>query len=343
MPTLTAKQNGNYKVNGYNTLHVNVQPGGGGGGTAASISYDNTISALTATNVQAAIDELASDISSISVPDPSSTTPLMDGVATVGSEVRFARGDHRHPSDTSRVPTSRTINGYALTSNITLSASDVGALADSTVVPTPSSTTPLMDGTASVGSETAYARGDHVHPSEMEEFTNAEIDTITSTATTPWNPDFTEAAEWIVEQYTGTSLYGSSQTIEDAFTAVNDDLTISEHMSILSHLTAGTGNTIIEARASYNDFFCTVRVRCKRTDEAAFATGRTQTNPLFTFDSTFRPSTPMIFPVVTNNTIGGVMSSTADCYISQGGNCIVDVPSGNTTAKEIQICCTYAR
>lgn len=185
MPTLTAKQNGNYKVNGYNTLHVNVQPGGGGGGTAASISYDNTISALSATNVQAAIDELASDISAISVPDPSSTTPLMDGVATVGSEVRFARGDHRHPSDTSRVPTSRTINGYALTSDITLSASDVGALADSTVIPTKtsdlindsgfitssdvpdaSSTTPLMDGTASTGSESAYARGDHVHPSD---------------------------------------------------------------------------------------------------------------------------------------------------------------------------------
>lgn len=30
----------------------------------------------------------------------------------------------------------------------------------------PSSTTPSMDGTASVGSETAYARGDHVHPTD---------------------------------------------------------------------------------------------------------------------------------------------------------------------------------
>lgn len=165
MPTLTAKQNGNYKVNGYTTLHVNVQPGGGGG-TAASISYDNTISALTATNVQDAIDELASDISSISVPQPTTTTPAMDGVAAVGSEVRFARGDHVHPTDTSRVPTSRTVNGHALSSNVTLTASDVGALPSSTTIPSASSTTPLMDGTADTGSEDDYARGDHVHPTD---------------------------------------------------------------------------------------------------------------------------------------------------------------------------------
>lgn len=34
---------------------------------------------------------------------PSSTTPVMDGTASVGSETDFARGDHRHPSDTSKV------------------------------------------------------------------------------------------------------------------------------------------------------------------------------------------------------------------------------------------------
>lgn len=34
---------------------------------------------------------------------PSSTTPKMDGTATVGTETAFARGDHIHPSDTSKV------------------------------------------------------------------------------------------------------------------------------------------------------------------------------------------------------------------------------------------------
>lgn len=33
---------------------------------------------------------------------PSSTTPLMDGTAAVGTETAFARGDHRHPSDSGK-------------------------------------------------------------------------------------------------------------------------------------------------------------------------------------------------------------------------------------------------
>lgn len=36
--------------------------------------------------------------------DPTSTTPAMDGTATLGNEQRYARGDHVHPTDTSRAP-----------------------------------------------------------------------------------------------------------------------------------------------------------------------------------------------------------------------------------------------
>ena len=45
-------------------------------------------------------------------------------------------------------------------------ASEVGALPDTTVIPSASSTTPKADGTASAGSETKFARGDHVHPTD---------------------------------------------------------------------------------------------------------------------------------------------------------------------------------
>ena len=62
---------------------------------------------------------------------PASATPLMDGTAAVGSSAKYAREDHVHPSDTSRVPTTRTVNGKALSSNITLAASDVSAIATS--------------------------------------------------------------------------------------------------------------------------------------------------------------------------------------------------------------------
>ena len=41
---------------------------------------------------------------------PGTSTPLMDGVASVGSSVSFAREDHRHPSDSSKLDTSAVLN-----------------------------------------------------------------------------------------------------------------------------------------------------------------------------------------------------------------------------------------
>lgn len=71
------------------------------------------------------------------------------------------------------------------TGAVTLTASDVGALPDTTSipsktsdltndsgfitsssVPSASSTTPIVDGTATTGVETSWARGDHVHPTD---------------------------------------------------------------------------------------------------------------------------------------------------------------------------------
>ena len=59
-------------------------------------------------------------------PTASTTVPLMDGAASAGSHYTFARGDHRHPSDTSRVPTSRTIAGHMLTDDVVLNKNDIG-------------------------------------------------------------------------------------------------------------------------------------------------------------------------------------------------------------------------
>lgn len=42
-------------------------------------------------------------IANITTPQPSSTTPVMDGTAATGSETTFARGDHVHPSDNTKV------------------------------------------------------------------------------------------------------------------------------------------------------------------------------------------------------------------------------------------------
>lgn len=59
------------------------------------------------------------------IPSAGSSTPLMDGTASAGSSGNYSRQDHVHPSDTSRVPTTRTVNGKALSSDITLDTSDL--------------------------------------------------------------------------------------------------------------------------------------------------------------------------------------------------------------------------
>lgn len=145
---------------------------------------------------------------------PSSTMPVMDGAGTAGAATEYARGDHQHPSDTSKADKATTLAGYGITDAYTKTETDnalankvdkvagkglstndftttlkdkldgIAAGAEVNVnadwnansgdaqilnkpsIPSPSSTTPAMDGTAATGSETAYARGDHVHPSD---------------------------------------------------------------------------------------------------------------------------------------------------------------------------------
>ena len=84
----------------------------------------------------------------------SNTTPKMDGVASPGSETGFARGDHVHPSDTSKADKATTLAGYgiadAYTKSETYSRSEIDGKISSTYkaagnilfanLPTPSAT-----------------------------------------------------------------------------------------------------------------------------------------------------------------------------------------------------------
>ena len=80
------------------------------------------------------LSELENDkgfVTAADIPDgaaASTTTPKMDGVAAIGSESGFARGDHVHPTDTSRAPASLRINGHSLTEDFSLTAADVDAI-----------------------------------------------------------------------------------------------------------------------------------------------------------------------------------------------------------------------
>lgn len=72
---------------------------------------------------------------------PTETTPLMDGTADVGSEGLFARGDHVHPSDTSKQDVLvsgtniKTINNQSLLGSGNIDIQGGGSV-DSTSVPT---------------------------------------------------------------------------------------------------------------------------------------------------------------------------------------------------------------
>ena len=78
---------------------------------------------------------------------PYDEAPLADGVADPGTVNQFSRGDHRHPTDTTRA-----------------SVAALQAVQDT--VPGPSNGSPRMDGTANPGTYTYYSRADHVHPSD---------------------------------------------------------------------------------------------------------------------------------------------------------------------------------
>lgn len=88
----------------------------------------------------------------------------------------------------------------------------------------PSSTTPKALGTASIGSEYAFARGDHVHPTDT---TRAAVsDVLTKTNTTSYTPtaDYHPATKKYVD---GLSLTISGNTIQlKQGTAIRSSITL---------------------------------------------------------------------------------------------------------------------
>lgn len=75
-------------------------------GTA--VTPDNKTVALTIPVNTSDLNNDSGFITTSDIPEgaaASTTTPLMDGVAAVGTELAFARGDHRHPSDSSKQDT----------------------------------------------------------------------------------------------------------------------------------------------------------------------------------------------------------------------------------------------
>ena len=141
-------------------------------GTASGWTVDTpcarTFTARDLNDLQNNVNALNSDKASTnSVPAATTTSPKMDGTAAVGSETKYAKGDHVHPTDTSRqakITASGLLKGDG-NGGVTAAVSGTDYALPS-AIPSASTSTPQMDGTGSYGSGTAYARSNHVHPTD---------------------------------------------------------------------------------------------------------------------------------------------------------------------------------
>ena len=141
-------------------------------GTASAWAQDTpcarVFTARDLNDLQNNVNALNSDKAEAgSVPAATTTSPKMDGTAAVGSETKYAKGDHVHPTDTSRqakITASGLLKGDG---NGGVTAAVAGTdYALPSAIPTASTTVPSMDGSGSYGSGTSYARSNHVHPTD---------------------------------------------------------------------------------------------------------------------------------------------------------------------------------
>lgn len=125
------------------------------------------------------VKQLREDVDNITgSATPYSSIPEMDGVGSPGTEDNYARGDHRHPTDTSRAAQSDLTQEITDRGNADLAlASDI---ADVDAKIKFSAAAPLMDSSsASAGFSDFLARADHVHPTDTSRASATDLATLT--------------------------------------------------------------------------------------------------------------------------------------------------------------------
>ena len=114
---------------------------------------------------------------------PSDANPQMDGTASAGSSALYARGDHVHPSDTSKADKATTLAGYGITDakiqngTITLGPDTITPLtsipASGVAAGTYKSVTVGTDGRVTAGTNPTTLSGFGI----TDAYTKSEIDT----------------------------------------------------------------------------------------------------------------------------------------------------------------------
>lgn len=126
------------------------------------------------------VKELREDVDNITgSATPYTSTPEMDGVGSPGTEVAYSRGDHRHPTDTSRA-------AAADLAQEILDRGDADDTLQANIDATDakikfSSSAPYMDSSsASSGFSDYMARADHVHPTDTSRASATDLATLTA-------------------------------------------------------------------------------------------------------------------------------------------------------------------
>lgn len=165
-------------------------------------------------------------------------TPLMDAAAAVGTSTRYARGDHVHPSDTSRAPLASpafsgtpTMPTAAVDTNTTQGASTAFVLAQA------ASANPIVDGTVAVGTSTRFARADHVHPTDTSRAPLASPG-LTGSPTAPTATAGDNTTKLATTAFVAAAVAallngapGALDTLKELADAINDDASFAATMT----------------------------------------------------------------------------------------------------------------
>lgn len=119
-PLLTAGTNISIAEDNQTGNLVISATGGGDSGNVGNLNTNNT-SALTVSSSESFSGNISlhkisktgsyNDLNNQpTIPSASTTTPIMDGTAAIGSSSKYAKADHVHPSDTSKMSTSHPAN-----------------------------------------------------------------------------------------------------------------------------------------------------------------------------------------------------------------------------------------
>jgi hypothetical protein len=227
-----------------------------GTSTSAVLGLDSSIPRLTATQTftgtnsftTAAVDTNSTQVATTAfvLGQASGSNPLALGTVAQGTSTRYARQDHVHPT-TGLGLTSGTLGQFAATTSSQLAGvisdeTGSGALVFGTspTLTTPnigvatgtsfnsitglSSTSPVMNGVAAVGTATTAARADHVHPTDTSRaplasptFTGT-VSGITATMVGLGNVDNTSDANKPVSTATQTALNLKANLASPTFT-----------------------------------------------------------------------------------------------------------------------------